>query len=262
MDCKNCNTSLKEADDFCNHCGAKVIRNRLTIRNLFEHFSEQFLNYDNKFLQTFIHLFSKPEAVIGCYNDGTRKKYINPISFLAISLTLSGIYFYFFKEKFSQIMKTSSIANISDGQQKLTEAITNFTTEYNSIIYFVVIPLIAVVSLIVFYNKKYNFTEHVVIYLYSMSLSSMVTIVLTCIILIISADNYITFSAITYVFMFVYHGYLLKRIFQLSAKELIIKTIIFIPLFFISYLMISFAIGLIVFFTGDFSLSDFAPKKI
>ena len=261
MACKNCNTSLKEADDFCNQCGAKVIRNRLTIRNLFEHFSETFFNYDNKFLLTFIHLFTKPKAVIGGYIDGIRKKYINPISFLAISLTLSGIYFFFFKEKFSQIMKTSGIDQYG-GHEKLTEAITNFTTEYNSLIYFVIIPLIALVSLIVFYNKKYNFTEHIVIYLYSMSLFSMVTIVLTVIILIIAADYYITLSVITYVFMFVYHGYLLKRIFQLSAKELIVKTIIFIPLFLISYLMISFAIGIIVFFTGDFSLSDFVPKKV
>lgn len=64
MDCKNCNTSLVEIQNFCSDCGAKVIRNRLTIRNLFEHFSATFLNYDNKFLQTFIGLFTKPEEII------------------------------------------------------------------------------------------------------------------------------------------------------------------------------------------------------
>lgn len=61
MACKNCNTELTTDSEYCYHCGAKVIRNRLTIKNLFEHFSEQFLNYDNKFLQTFILLFKKPE---------------------------------------------------------------------------------------------------------------------------------------------------------------------------------------------------------
>jgi len=54
MNCKNCNITLTNEDNFCNNCGAKIIRNRITIRNLFETFSEQFLNYDNKFLQTFI----------------------------------------------------------------------------------------------------------------------------------------------------------------------------------------------------------------
>lgn len=64
MDCKNCNTPLVENQNFCPVCGGKVIRNRLTIRNLFEHFSATFLNYDNKFLQTFICLFTKPEEII------------------------------------------------------------------------------------------------------------------------------------------------------------------------------------------------------
>ena len=67
MNCKNCDTLLKEQDDFCNSCGAKVIRNRLTVRNLFEHFSETFFNYDNKLLRTFTTLFTKPEVVIEGY---------------------------------------------------------------------------------------------------------------------------------------------------------------------------------------------------
>lgn len=91
MNCKNCNTSLTLESDFYNCCGAKVIRNRLTIKNLFEHLIETYLNYDNKFLQTFIGLIKCPENVIGSYVFGVRKKYINPLSFLAISLTLSGI---------------------------------------------------------------------------------------------------------------------------------------------------------------------------
>lgn len=260
MYCKNCNTTLIETDSFCNSCGAKVIRNRLTIKNLFEHFSEQFLNYDNKFIQTFIHLFTKPEKVINGYIDGVRKKYINPISFLAISLTLSGIYFFFFKEKFSELLNTSDLY-VTDGQQKLTVALTNFSTEYNSIIYFVIIPVLALISLVVFYNKKYNFTEHTVIYLYSMSLSSMVSIVSTVFILLISSDNYLLLSSFIYVFMFIYHGYILKRIFQLNAKQLAIKTLIFIPLFFIVYLIGSVIITLIVILTGDFSIKDFVPKK-
>ena len=100
MNCKNCNTNLSSDSDYCNKCGGKIIRNRLTIRNLFQHFSETFLNYDNKFLQTVKNLFVKPEDVIGSYGDGTRKKYINPISFFAISLTISGVYLLIFKKFF------------------------------------------------------------------------------------------------------------------------------------------------------------------
>ena len=71
--CKNCESGLHYDVNYCSICGARVIRNRLTIRNLFGHFSEQFLNWDNKFLKTFIYLFKKPEDVIGSYISGTRK---------------------------------------------------------------------------------------------------------------------------------------------------------------------------------------------
>ena len=65
--CKNCGTQLGETEDYCSACGAKVIRNRLTIRNLWGDFTEQFLNYDNKLLKTFVQLFRNPEDVIGSY---------------------------------------------------------------------------------------------------------------------------------------------------------------------------------------------------
>jgi hypothetical protein len=90
MDCKNCQTSLSETAEYCYHCGGKIIKNHLTIRNLFEHFSEAFLNYD-RFLQTFIGLFTAPEEVIGCYISGTRKKYVNVISYFAIAITISDL---------------------------------------------------------------------------------------------------------------------------------------------------------------------------
>ncbi len=109
MDCKNCHTPLSENADFCNSCGGKVIRNRLTIRNLFEHFTETFLNYDNQFLQTFIYLLKKPWDVIDTYISGTRKKYISPLSFFAISLTLSGVYLFVVQKYFMDYFEMPQI---------------------------------------------------------------------------------------------------------------------------------------------------------
>ena len=34
MQCRNCGTSLRTDYSFCPDCGAKVIRNRITIKNL------------------------------------------------------------------------------------------------------------------------------------------------------------------------------------------------------------------------------------
>ena len=101
MKCKNCNTLLDEQSDYCNICGARAIRNRLTIKNLFEHFSEQFLNYDNKFLQTFITLFKRPESVIGGYIEGTRKRYVNVITYFSIAIMITGVEYFILNKFFS-----------------------------------------------------------------------------------------------------------------------------------------------------------------
>ena len=61
------------------------------MRSIAADINEQFLNIDNKFLKTFFHLFTKPDVVIGGFINGTRKKYINVIQYLAISLTLLGV---------------------------------------------------------------------------------------------------------------------------------------------------------------------------
>ncbi len=94
MNCKTCNSSLRSDFRYCPHCGAKVIKNRLTLQNVWQDLSFQVFNLDNTFLKTFRHMFSKPETVIESFVSGARKKYMNPISFFAIAITLSGLMFY------------------------------------------------------------------------------------------------------------------------------------------------------------------------
>ncbi len=112
MNCKNCENQLQESANFCNDCGAKVISKRLTIKNLFIHFSEQFFNYDNTLLKTIKHLVISPELVIDGFIFGIRKRYINPVSFFAISITVAGLLVFlvrkFFEDQFSiDFMSTS-----------------------------------------------------------------------------------------------------------------------------------------------------------
>lgn len=260
MTCKNCHNSLSDSSDYCNSCGAKVIRNRLTVKNLFASFSEQFLNYDNKFFQTLINLIRKPEDVIGSYVKGTRKKYVNPISFFAITLTISGLYLLIFQKYFPDVMDFSSVYT-DENQQKLTEKVTKIMFEYNSFLYFILIPVIALISKIVFYNKAYNITEHTVIYLYSLSFWSLFSSLINLIFLLVFPEGYMTLSTIITVSILIYHAYILKRIFKLSISNLIIKTLIFVPLFFIAYIGLSLLLMVILFLTGELSIQDFAPTK-
>ena len=98
MICKNCHTNLVEGADYCYNCGAKVIRKRLNFRNLFEHISETFLNYDNKLFRTLVKLLTDPVDVIDSYVQGVRKKYVNPLSFFGLALTLSGLFIFILRK--------------------------------------------------------------------------------------------------------------------------------------------------------------------
>lgn len=73
MNCKSCNNTLRDTQNYCDDCGAKVIRNRLTPKVLATQVNKEFISFDNKFLKTFIDLFTKPEVVINGYINGTQK---------------------------------------------------------------------------------------------------------------------------------------------------------------------------------------------
>lgn len=265
MNCKNCNTKLSENSEFCNSCGGKVIRNRLTFRNLFEHLIETFFNYDNKLLRTFITLFKNPEDVIGGYVKGIRKRYVNPISFFGIILTINGLNVFIISKFYRQYIDPSNLIddtaiNKNVGSQQIMTSISEVSLEFASLLFSGLIPFIALISLIVFYNKKYNYTEHLIVYLYSMSVYSFIASIFGLLVLALIPEKYLLFGTMMYVFIFIYHCYVLKRLFQLTITQLILKTLLFFVLFFMSYVGITIVVFIVLFATGTISLEDFAPK--
>ncbi|WP_296384349.1 DUF3667 domain-containing protein [Winogradskyella sp.] len=260
MNCKNCHTKLLEQDDYCKSCGGKVIRNRLSFKNLFEHLSETFFNYDNKLLRTFTQLFKQPEDVINSYINGVRKKYINPISFFGLALTLSGLSIFIIKKFYMQYLDFSSLFEGIKVSQDIFNATSSNALEYNSLFYSFLIPLFALISWVVFLDKKYNLTEHIIIYLYSMSLLSIIAVFVAQIVLIIVPQHYFIFSMLTFPLMFIYHCYALKRVFKLSIGNIILKSVIFLGLFFVAYFLISILVFLVMLATGVVNFEDFRPK--
>ncbi len=260
MNCKNCHTELHEQDDYCKSCGGKVIRNRLSFKNLFEHLSETFFNYDNKLLRTFVQLFKNPDDVINGYISGVRKKYINPISFFGLALTISGLSIFIIKKFYIQHLDFSNLFEGVKASQDIFNSTSGNILEYNSLFYSFLVPLLAFISWVTFLDKKYNFTEHIIIYLYSMSLLTIFSVIVGQIILLIAPSGYLLYSMSFWLIMLLYHSYALKRIFKLSFGSLILKTIIAIVLFFVAYIMISILAFFVMLATGVVSLEDFRPK--
>ena len=238
MECKNCSFQLQENDDYCNSCGAKVIRNRLTLKNLFEHFSEEFLNYDNKFLQTFIRLFRKPEDVIGSYINGTRKKYVNAVGYFAVAVTVSGFFYFVFLKYFPDAFNFSTnLYNIDEEQAKITSDFSKSIFEYQSFIFFVSIPIFALISRLIFLkNKKYNFSEHLIINLYTYSHIAL-TVTVVYFLTIWYQPVFVVVMLLASLFQIVFFAYVLKRLYSLTLSQILLKILLFflllIPLFII-----------------------------
>lgn len=262
--CKNCGAALTENQHYCHHCGAKVITKRLTVRNLWHEISEKLLNVDSTIIKTFRDLFTKPEEVIDGFIYGVRRKYLNPVNYVAIAVTFSGL-IYFLVRRFRPDFY-SALNFQGQNEQAFSETMSGIM-DFQGFIYFLSIPLMALISMIVFINiKKYNFTEQNVIYMFTGAQAAVLTSTFILIILPFYevAPLWVNFG--TYGIMIGYNAYVLKRLFSLSAKRLIVKTLIFLFVAGTFYIFLVVIFGLIfaayMLITGEFPAGFEPPPNL
>jgi len=254
MKCKNCNASLQTIDHYCSVCGAKVIRNRITFRNLFEHFTEHILNVDNSFVNTFILLFTTPEKVIGGYLDGTRKRYMNPLSYFAVAITLSGLMFLVLKQVYGvQLMSTPDDSNIGFD----LDSIFN----YQGILSYFSVPIYAIITWILFLDLgKFNFMEHLVINLFIVAQYSFVQVVVNLVLFGLFTIDYSAYSFGFTLVIILYQFYILKRLHHIGFLSTMIRAIFYTPMMIMGSIVPVMLIIIFMILTGEISISDFVPK--
>jgi len=233
--CKNCNFQIDHYS-FCPNCGAKKITKRITFNNLTQEFSDRFLNLDNSFIRTFIHLFTKPKDVIDGYIHGVRKRYINVFSYFAISLTIASLY-SFILGKYKDVIFANVFTNVN--QVEVSKIASDISFEYQSLISFLTIPLLAFISRLVFLNyKKYNLTEHFVIHLYAYSHITMVISFITLPLLLI-VKNIFLILWIQFPVSIIYIAFVLKSLYGISLKKILLKTLVFLLIMSVLFIIFS-----------------------
>ena len=254
MNCKNCNTLLDDRINYCPNCGAKWIRNRLTLKNLTADINEQFFNVDNKFLKTFIHLLTKPNIVINGFINGLRKKYVNVIQYLAISLSLLGIQLFvlnkfypdFFNSVFTDTQNYLAMypeESRSDIEKFMTNYYT-FVNEYQSLIYVIGIPFTALVTYLAFLKEKlYNFTEHIVVntYLTAQYVTLSFFTYLFFAIFNLDLGVLVTFSTLLYM---LYYGFVFYKTHKLSVATIFLRFLLSIAIIITLFILI-FIVGVV-----------------
>ncbi|MCI2230174.1 DUF3667 domain-containing protein [Polaribacter sp. MSW13] len=265
MKCKNCQKSLLVEANFCNNCGAKVIKERITLKLLLLEFFITIFGIDSKFFLTLRKMITHPQDVIHEYLNGVRKRYINPFAFLAIGAGLSVIVFNYFADDFIAIQNSmnseqiknlketankdiSSLKNLSKDdvkkiefeqksaqlQLKLMDGIWDFMLRYYNLLTFVFLFIYALLSKWTFL-KPHNFGEHVIMNGYIYGFTTYYTLVAFIFAILIHPSIYV----ISIVGSIIYYMYAFGKIYKLSIGKNILKLLrFFIGLIFIFILIL------------------------
>ena len=268
MRCKNCNDSLRTDYQFCPACGAKVIRNRLSISGLIEDFRDRFLNIDNTLFRTVTHLFTKPDVVVLDYIDGVRGRYLNPVSYITLAITFMASQYFIQTNFFPDILSMKELLS-QDGQTiseadealiKNTEAFVRVFIEYIYLFTFLTLPFLALISKMVFGKLKgLNYSEHFVLNTYLYSHASVITILMYYL-TIWDKEAYYWAAILSSLVMIIYYMFACKRIFDLSLFYIFVRTLLFLGIGFVVYFLLIAAVVALAFFIPEIR-EMFVPAK-
>ena len=258
MECKNCLYQIIADENYCTRCGARVIKNRLTLKNVLQDIYEQHLNLDNRLLATLVHLFTKPEDVIKGYLSGLRKRYLNPISYLGLAITLSGILVFVIKRYFLKRLNLDVLptgANIK-GANKIFET----TLDYQNFVFVFLIPLMASIGWLVYTKPRYNFTEHLVNMTYVLAHLTIVTFPIAILLLYLDPEHFGEHGFVNIALIIIYTVYVYRKICDYTLKTFFARTTLFIILFVLCYFLFSLGIVILMLLTGTISIEDIRPS--
>ena len=186
MNCKNCQEEIADKHAFCAHCGAKIIREPITFKRLVVDSFTNAIGWDSRFFITLRRLITQPEKVFSAYISGVRKKYVNPLAFFAIGMTISLLSYNIFMEEFIHYLEIYELNQTAEMNSYLSEnadqfaqfdeaalaqlreqneaaaAIQSSILKYYNFYSFALLPLYAFIGFLVYW-KKNNYAEQLVI---------------------------------------------------------------------------------------------------
>ncbi len=262
--CKNCNELVAAGKTYCGNCGAKWIDKPVTLQNVANDFSDMYLGFDNRFLQTFLNMFSRPQLIINGYINGRRGRYMEAVRYTLLAVFFAGMYTLVLKKvdpSFTVFNNDSLYRSLGYTDQMITDVNNlndkwlGFLLDYQGLIILLSIPLYAIFARITFWKESryYNFTEHMVFFLYVFAHSSIISSVISLISLAIDIDYFLIWIYSFIPLQIFYTAYCYKKCFRLNLWQITLKTIRFLIVLFFSYLAIIIAavvIGILLKIAG------------
>lgn len=161
--CLNCNNDI--TNNFCSVCGQKASTHRYSLQHFFVHdLVHGVFHFDKGFFYTLKELFIRPGHSIREFIEGKRINHFNYFSFALVILVMSH-----YSKELSSIETASLYNNVEkvSGYQKVAK-------DYFKILGFVGIPFLSLITYLIFKKSKQNYTEHLIMNVYRISVGSII----------------------------------------------------------------------------------------
>lgn len=216
--CLNCNAVT--SGKFCSNCSQPTSTHRFSLTHVFQHdFIHGIFHFDKGFFFTLKELFTRPGHSIREYVQGKRVKHFNYFSTIILLLAIG-----YFLKKWAHLD-----ASVFYDDKTEIEGALKVLKEYSKITIFLPIPIIALLSYLLFRKSKQNYTENLVLNLYLLCGTLAISfILLICMIFSANIDflffvnNFLTVLTFLYVIIFYYQYF---SAFDLKKYQLIIRVI-------------------------------------
>jgi hypothetical protein len=239
--CLNCHFTITDNSNFCPNCGAPLLKGRLSTKEVLSELLDVIFLWNKTFFKTVGVLFAGPSRVFSFYITGGRNKYMNPLFFLLLCFLIYQLYILITNQElfFISGMK-GSVDGFNEGRSSyngssLPEVDTSAfdkLNRYSKILFFLILPIIALCSKIVFKSKKLNYAEHLSVCSYMLGQAIMITLIISGILLLLNINIKIT-GIITSFLCAIYVGICQYQIFRNKVVISIFKSVIFLILSFI-----------------------------
>ncbi|MDN5201739.1 DUF3667 domain-containing protein [Fulvivirgaceae bacterium BMA10] len=240
--CPNCNNNLEQDFKFCPGCGQSAIEKVVSFKQFISDFLGDYFTFDSKIFRSLIPLMFKPGFLTQEYLVGRRVRYIPPLRFY---IFISIIFFLIFS------LGPSAEEVISSGDETANEMEDARFDSIISKLYFVLLPVFALILQLLYYKKKRLYLGH---FIFSLHFHSFVFVLFSVYLLITTylfAGHVIINGVVLTTFLVLVALYLyiaLKRVYEQNYIKTFLKFVLLTGSYLI--IMISFLLlALLIFYS-------------
>ncbi|RKS25480.1 uncharacterized protein DUF3667 [Flavobacterium endophyticum] len=260
--CLNCNHLITE--NFCTYCGQKKYK-RIDRKYLTDEVQYMVIHTNKGFFYSLKNIIKAPGKTARDFIDGNRVNHYKP---LLMAFVLSGISaFISFKIiDMNSVMERYFAAHT---EQKIAVSwmndLTSVMSSYSSALMLLLIPIVSIVTVLVFRKWGQNYYEHIIMNTYIQILYTIISIVLLSPIMYFLKDSPDTFMLVvigsTFIIYPIIMTWFYKQFYsQKSISDVIIKVLLLMAVGIILYIGLIFAVAIYMIITNPAMFQQMQPK--